>query len=171
MKLVENSEIHYILDASGLINGFIPFTKLNFTVPEISYEVKDLKSTLTMNEAINSYYLTIVEPREECLNKMKHIISKSGDELRLSIADTKLLSLALDFHSSGKTVVVITDDYTIQNTLKILNITFKSILTDGIVNIYNWRKFCRGCMKEYPNDYSYDECEICGTKITKKRIK
>ena len=28
-----------------------------------------------------------------------------------------------------------------------------------------------GCKKEYDDDYPFDDCEICGSRIFKKRIK
>ena len=33
-------EIIYILDASAIINGFEPTNKLNYTVSDITYEIK-----------------------------------------------------------------------------------------------------------------------------------
>ncbi|MDR0912038.1 MAG: ribonuclease VapC [Methanobrevibacter sp.] len=166
-----NTNISYIIDASGFINGFKPISDNNFTVPEITEEIKDLKSKLTFEEAINNEKIAIVDVKEEYKNKLKESISVSGDNLRLSIPDINLLSLALEFKLENKNPIVITDDYTIQNTLKILNIPFKSILTEGINQIYNWKNICKGCKKEYPNDYPYNDCEICGSDIVKKRIK
>jgi UPF0271 protein len=52
-----------------------------------------------------------------------------------------------------------------------MGIPFSGILTEGIKGIYNWKKVCEGCKKEYPDDYPFDDCEICGSKIFKKRIK
>ena len=40
----------------------------------------------------------------------------------------------------GKSVKVISDDYTIQNTLKIMNIPYSGIITEGIKEIYNWKR-------------------------------
>ena len=70
-----------------------------------------------------------------------------------------------------KPLVEISDDYTIQNSLKIMNIDYSGVITEGIKGIYNWKKICEGCKKEYPEDYKFDDCEICGSKIFKKRIK
>ena len=32
-------------------------------------------------------------------------------------------------------------------------------------------RFVRDVKKKYPPEYAFDECEICGTRIIKKRIK
>ena len=105
------------------------------------------------------------------ISSINDIISVSGDILRLSVPDKKLISLAYMFHKQGKNVKVISDDYTIQNALKIMDIPYSGVITEGIKGIYNWKKVCEGCKKEYPDDYPFEDCEICGSKIFKKRIK
>ena len=54
---------------------------------------------------------------------------------------------------------------------KIMNIPYSGIITEGIKEIYNWKKVCEGCKKEFDEDYPFDDCEICGSKIFKRRIK
>ena len=164
-------KIYYVLDASAFINGFNPVSKNNFTVPEITSEIKDFTSKLKFDVAINEGKLIIQDVSSQYIYDVEEVISKSGDSLRLSDPDKKLISLAYMFSQQGKSVKVISDDYTIQNTLKILNIPYSSILTDGIKGIYNWKKVCSGCKKEYCEDYPLDDCEICGSEIFKKRIK
>lgn len=164
-------EIYYVLDASAFINGFKLISKNNFTVPEISSEIKDFKSKLTFDMALEEGRLIIQDVSSEYISSVNDIISDSGDTLRLSMPDKKLISLAYMFHQQGRNVKVISDDYTIQNTLKIMNIPYSGVITDGIKGIYNWKKVCEGCKKEYDEDYSFDDCEICGSRIFKKRIK
>lgn len=164
-------EICYVLDASAFINGFkISFNK-NFTVPEITMEIKDFESKLALDMAIDEGKLIIQDVESEYVEEVEKIISESGDILRLSKPDKKLIALAYMLSKMGENVKVITDDYTIQNTLKIMDIPYSSIITDGINGIYNWKKICQGCKKEYGEDYPFDDCEICGSKIFKKRIK
>jgi UPF0271 protein len=164
-------DIYYVLDASAFIGGFRPKNSLNFTVSEITEEIKDIKSKIIFDEGINEGKLFIKEPNIKSIKNLELAISQSGDTLRLSAPDKKLLSLAIDFKSSGKSVKVLTDDYSIQNVLKILNISYESVLTEGIKGIYNWKKTCEGCKKEFPDSYEFDDCEICGSKIFKRRIK
>ena len=161
----------YVLDASAFINGFQLTTNENFTVPEITEEIKDFESRLKFDSAINEGLVVIQDVDEECSICVNNIISESGDILRLSLPDRKLIALAYKFSQEGKNVMVISDDYTIQNTLKIMNIPFSGIITEGIKEIYNWKKICEGCKKEFDEDYPFDDCEICGSKIFKKRIK
>ena len=164
-------EICYVLDASAFINGFKLINNKNFTVPEITAEIKDFESKLTFDMAIDEGKLIIQDVPYEYVEHVESIISKSGDVLRLSVPDKKLISLAYMLLKQENNVKVITDDYTIQNSLKIMGIPYSGIITDGIKEIYNWKKVCGGCKKEYDEDYPFDDCEICGSKIFKKRIK
>ena len=164
-------EICYVLDASAFINGFEITSKRSFTVPEITAEIKDFESRLKFDNAVNEGLLTITDVPQRYVDEVDEIISKSGDVLRLSSQDIKLISLACMLSDEGKNVKVISDDYSIQNTLKIMDIPYSGVMTKGIKEIYNWKKICEGCKKEYGEDYPFDDCEICGSKIFKKRIK
>ena len=164
-------ETCYVLDASAFINGFKLISNNNFTVPEINAEIKDFESKLILDMAIDEGKLIIRDVETEYIDEVEEIISKSGDVLRLSEADKKLIALALMMSNRGENVKVISDDYTIQNSLKIMKIPYSSIITEGIKGVYNWRKVCEGCKKEYDDDYPFDDCEICGSRIFKKRIK
>ena len=164
-------EIYYILDASAFINGFKMISDNNYTVPEITEEIKDFESRLMFDMALEEGKVIVQDVPSKWKSCVNDIISESGDILRLSLPDKKLISLAYMLREEGKSVKVISDDYTIQNTLKIMGIPFSGILTEGIKGIYNWKKVCEGCKKEYPDDYPFDDCEICGSKIFKKRIK
>lgn len=159
----------YILDASAFINGFILDTNYNYTTAEVVSEIRDFKSKLVLDIAINDGKLSIVQPGDEFLGEVQSVISESGDVLRLSQQDISIIALALDFYSHGRSVMVISDDYTIQNTLKILDIPFSSILTFGIDEVYNWVKVCSGCKRQYSEDYPFDDCEVCGSSLYKKR--
>ena len=164
-------EICYVLDASAFINGFKITSNNNFTVSEITAEIKDFESRLAFDMALEEGKLIIQDVPSRCITRVNDIISKSGDILRLSNPDRKLIALAYMLHSRGENVCVISDDYTIQNTLKIMGIGYSGVITEGIKEIYNWKKVCVGCKKEFSEDYPFDDCEICGSKIYKKRIK
>lgn len=164
-------EICYVLDASAFINGFQITSNNNYTVPEITAEIKDFESRLKFDSVVDEGLLIIEEVPIQYINCVNDIISESGDILRLSSPDIKLIALAYMLSQKGENVKVITDDYTIQNTLKIMKIPYSGIITEGIKGIYNWKKVCEGCKKEFDEDYPFDDCEICGSKIFKKRIK
>lgn len=117
-------EIYYVLDASAFINGFKPTSQYNYTVPEITAEIKDFESRLLYDSAVDDGILIVQDVDRKYLDKTEENISKSGDVLRLSLPDKKIIALALMLIDEGKTVKVISDDYTIQNTLKIMDIPY-----------------------------------------------
>ena len=161
----------YILDASAFINGYEPTGNLNFTVSDISYEIKSLEAQLRFNTAIDDNLLIIRNPLKKYEKILDETIINSGDILRLSEPDKKLLALSLELNEEYDNIKVLTDDYSIQNVLKILNINYGSIITEGINQVYKWVKTCNGCRKDYPDDYPYDDCEICGSYLFNRRIK
>ncbi|MCK9151248.1 NOB1 family endonuclease [Methanobacterium alcaliphilum] len=160
-----------VLDASAFIGGYKPTDKNNFTIPEITGEVKDLKSKMILDNAINDGNLIIKDPDAQFIKKIDAVIKTSGDIFRLSEVDKKLLALALQINDKNGEVIVLTDDYSMQNVLKIIEIPFKSVLTSGIKEIYAWKLICRGCKREYSDEYGLDDCEICGSPLYKKRVK
>jgi UPF0271 protein len=161
----------YVLDASAIIGGFYSKSLANFTTIEVILEIKDIKSSLLLQSATENGHIRVEEPDYEDIEEIKKIIKSSGDILRLSSVDRNIIALALKLKRKGYDPVVVTDDYSMQNTLKTIEMQYRSVLTEGIKEIYNWVKICKGCKKKYPSDYSFEDCEICGSPILKKRIK
>jgi UPF0271 protein len=161
----------YVLDASAIIGGFYSKSSVNFITGEVILEIKDLKSSLLLQSAIEDGHIKVEEPEEEDIEKTNEIIESSGDILRLSRVDRNIIALALKLKRKGYIPIVVTDDYSMQNALKTIKMHYKSVLTEGIKEIYNWIKICKGCKKKYPSNYGFEDCEICGSPVFKKRIK
>ncbi|MEG3224423.1 MAG: ribonuclease VapC [Methanobacteriales archaeon Met13] len=160
----------YVLDTSGIIGRFLSQKSPNFTTNGVINEVKDFESRIFVENARKNGNLKICEPKKNALNQVQGIMEASGDILRLSEVDLEVVALAVTFMEFCQPVVV-TDDYSMQNVLKIMKIPYQSVLTRGIEEVYNWVLICRGCKMKYPNDYQGDDCEICGSKLSKKRLK
>lgn len=168
-RLIMKDQV-YVMDASGIIGGFMSSKDMNITTSAVVSEIKDLKSQIALESAIKEGRIIIEEPDNVSLKKVQTAIEKSGDVLRLSEVDKELVALAVTLQDKYHPVVV-SDDYSIQNILKILEIPYRSVLTKGISEVYGWIKICRGCRKKYPSDYEADDCEICGSEVYRKRIK
>lgn len=160
----------YVLDASAIIGGFIS-KKDNFVTASVVNEIKDIKSKISLETAIEEGSIKIIEPDVSDLEEVGKVIKESGDILRLSGVDINLVALGYKLQRESLNPTVVTDDYSMQNVLKIIGIPYRSVLTKGINEIYGWIKVCKGCKTKYPSEYESDECEICGTRIIKKRIK
>ncbi len=161
----------YVLDASAIIGGFSSKKYQNFITAAVISEIKDLKSKLILESAIEQRSIRILEPELIDIKNVSKVIIKSGDVLRLSEVDKNIVALAFRLKRESMNPIVVTDDYSMQNVLKIVEMPYRSVLTEGIKGIYGWVKVCKGCKKKYPPEYMYDECEICGTRIIKKRLK
>ena len=139
-----------------------------------SNDIKEQINNLKISKLNKDNLILSKEDKEKLIkyiDEVNGIISESGDVLRLSAPDKKLIALALMLKDEGKNIKVISDDYTIQNTLKIINIPYSGIITEGIKGVYNWKKICEGCKKEFDENYPFDDCDVCGSRIFKKRIK
>lgn len=161
----------YVIDSSGIIGGFLSGKSPNFTTSQVIMEIKDLKSKIFLQSALEEGRIIIKEPTQEDVNQVGKVIIESGDILRLSDVDKQVIALAITLKKDNRLPTVVTDDYSIQNVLKIMEIPFRSVLTRGIQDVVGWIKFCKGCKKIYPSDYSSTDCEICGSPISRKRKK
>jgi len=68
-------EICYVLDASAFINGFELTSKRNYTVPEITAEIKDFESRLKFDSVVNEGLLVIQDVPSEylsCVNTIRN---------------------------------------------------------------------------------------------------
>ena len=160
----------YILDASGLINGFYSKDSLNLMTSSTVNEIRDINTEMLLNNCINEGYIKIEDVDYSDDDEISGVLLDSGDFTRLSDTDKDIVALALKHKREGDDVITVTDDYSMQNTLKLLNLKFKSVRTKGIKKTIQWKKICKGCRKEYPSDTSLEECDICGSPIIRKRM-
>lgn len=165
------SEKVFVLDSSGIIGGFLSRKFPNYTTSQVVMEIKDIKSEIFLQDALENKYITIEEPSSRDIEIVEEVITRSGDILRLSDVDKQVIALALTLKKDKLSPTVVTDDYSMQNVLKIMEIPFRSVLTEGIEDVVEWIKFCKGCKKTYPSSYTSTICEICGSPISIKRTK
>lgn len=162
----------YIIDTSAILSG----KQLSFdnaqliTTINIEKELnpggKDYKNFIYLKEN----RLILKTPSKDSLNQIKDIIQKTGDIDRLSYFDMEILAIALDETKQKNTeVVILTDDYSIQNAATYLKIKFNSINQDGITKKLKWISRCRGCGKKFKD--SMRICPICGSDTKKIVIK
>ena len=59
----------YVLDASGIIGGFISSKNKNFTSSDVVSEIKDLKSQIALQSALDHGKIIIEEPDSSALNQ------------------------------------------------------------------------------------------------------
>lgn len=160
----------YILDASGIINGFYSENDKNVMTSSTVREIKDINTEMLLNNLINEQRITIEDVDYADDDEIMDVLLSSGDLMRLSETDKEIVALALKYRRDGHEVITVTDDYSMQNALKLLHLKFQSVRTKGIKETIQWKKICKGCRQEYPADTKLEECDICGSPIIRKRM-
>ena len=139
--------------------------------------VYELARTLNMN---NKELLQKIEEMEievkshmsslddEIVDKVKEASRVMGDSAFLSIADQKILALALQLKDLSLNPRIFTDDYSIQNVADKICVGFAPLLTLGIRYRFRWTIYCPACYQRYSADYGSQSCQICGTKLKRK---
>ena len=132
---------YYLIDAAVLLNdeqfSFLP-GKRYVTTSLVAMEIKDFRSRALLDNALKNNFLRIIDPSAEALQKITDLAANIG--FRLSKADFSLLALALDFKSKKKRVKVVTDDFSVQNLLLALRISFDSVIQGRIKEFRVFRK-------------------------------
>ncbi len=118
----------FILDASALLNSpnfsFEPRNKY-FTTSKVFDEWKDIASKSLAENAFAQGLLGIQDPCPLSMQKTFAKLNESGTEL--SDADASIVALVHEFKGRKEKFVVVTDDYSIQNVLKKMNVKFEGV--------------------------------------------
>jgi len=162
-----------ILDTSAFIGKFFSyFPETEYvTVPEILNEILNEKTRDILEAYIQTKKIKIESPSLESIVKIEHVAKETGDLSYISETDKKLLALALDYKEKKNKVIIVTDDYSIQNIAKRLGVEFVSLLQKGIKFLISWEIYCPACKKKFPPDYTKEICDVCGEKIKRKAVK
>ncbi len=173
---LSRKEIVLVFDTSAFIAKYhlqLPkYLVKIYTVRRVVEEVRDSESRKALELGINAGFISIVEPRDKYRNIVKEHAMRIGEYISLSKTDVDVAALALQLsreYDGGK-VIVITDDYALQNLLYHLKISFKPLRTMGIRRIREYIVYCPNC--GYVSSSGDEEvCPICGSKLVKKIIK
>ena len=154
-----------VLDATSFYAG-IPFSsqETSFTTPFIFEEIKHIKKEQdVINTLIESNRLKIIEPEREFVYRVQQKASQTGDIQSLSKEDVSILALCLQLNGE-----LVTDDFSILNVAKNLNLKVSPLMTKGIARINDWIYFCSGCQKKFSK---ISHCPICGNKLKRRSAK
>jgi UPF0271 protein len=152
----------YVLDTSAFIYGIAPGGEME-TVPAVYAEVKDDRSRLKL-ELLDG--LKVVEPEDRCVARVADAARESGDDMRISKADGDLLALALQEQEAGKDVVVMTDDYAVQNVARRLGVRTAALRQKKTRSSVAWEKRCTGCGRAFADG---EECPVCGSPLRMRK--
>ena len=155
----------YILDTSAVLSG----KPINFgeaeivTTSRVSDELNPGGRDYQIFQFLKERGLSILTPNKDTLEEVYRVSNKTGDQNRLSETDIEIIALALDLKKDENVeVIILTDDYSIQNLSNELNIKFESINQSGITKRFKWVSRCRGCGKKFKDNVKI--CPICGAE-------
>ena len=158
-----------IVDTSAILSGkqFDTSDALLVTASLIADELQEGGRDFRQFEYLQAKGLEIYSPSKESILLVEKTAQEHGEEKRLSKADVHLLALAVDVVQMWeRSVVILTDDYSIQNIAAVLDIPFEPISQKGITKKFKWVRRCRGCGKIISE--SVDACPFCGSPLSYK---
>src|SRR3989344_1021928 len=123
----------YLIDSAAILNDELFFfdekNRYATTAPIVA-EIRDFRSRSLVDNALKNRLLEIMPPKKEFEKKILREKEKLG--LRLSTADVSLLALALELKEKREKVIVLTDDFTVQNLLLKLGVEFDGVIRGKI---------------------------------------
>jgi len=164
-----SKKIILVLDTTAFIakyqlQAYSPFVEI-YTTPSVIQEAKDRESRDSLQLSLDIGRVFIKTPSKNTISEVVKVAREIGEHTSLSQTDIEVIALAKELSRKGK-VIVITDDYSIQNTLLYLRISFKPLRTMGIKY---FRKYVVRCPKcGYTTSSNETICPICDSRLVKK---
>ncbi len=142
----------------------------SYSVPEVADELREQTGpSYRLTVSRSSGKLTIRSPTAASLEEVAEKARVLGDRVVLSKADTGVLALALDLRGEGKTPVIVSDDYAVQNVAEGIRIAYQPLATLGIREKFSWIYYCPACYRRYAQT-DLQVCPVCGTKLKRKPV-
>lgn len=156
-----------VLDATAFYAG-TPFTgtSTSYVPPSVLKESQPKERVGFIEVLIDAERLVVKEPSNQSLAKVKQVAASSGDLGQTSLADLSVLALAIDLTEVGFEVLVVTDDYAVQNLARIMGISYRNVMGRGIDRVIWWLYYCSGCGRIFEN--KVDVCDACGGRVKRK---
>lgn len=164
-----------IYDTSAIIRGILNFKSIGcaYTTHSVLRELKKRHANYAKVIAlIEANILEVLSPSKKFVEKVKEKATQLGELGKISNTDLEIIALAMSFRSKEEDILVITNDFAIQNILSHLNIKYKSIGQREIREPREYTYECKNCHSKYETRYSF--CPKCGgrviTKTTRKNL-
>jgi UPF0271 protein len=140
-----------------------------YSVPEVRDELREQTGpSYRLAISSSSGKLRIQSPTTSSLEEVTERARTLGDKVALSKADKSVLALALDLHREGKTPIIVSDDYAVQNVAEGIGVSYQPLATLGIREKYSWTYYCPACFRRYAADVQV--CGVCGTRLKRKPL-
>jgi len=167
------NKIAVVLDTGALLAKYyrlLPRTRVDiFTTNSAVTEVRDLENKRALLEAIELEVIRVLDPEDRYVSTVLIVAKNIGSLSKLSQTDVQIAALALMLRGKYNNVVVITDDYELQNLLLSLKISFKPLRTRGITCLTIYSVYCPLCLYT-PSNPGETACPFCGIPLVRRRL-
>ncbi|NHV07399.1 MAG: NOB1 family endonuclease [Thaumarchaeota archaeon] len=161
-----------IYDTSAIIRGILNFKNIGcaYTTYSVLRELKKRNANYTKVVAlIEANILEVLSPSKKVIEIVKEKAAQLGELGKISSTDLEIIALAMSFRNKEEDILVVTNDFAIQNILSHLNIKYKSIGQREIREPREYVYECKNCHSRYETKYSF--CPKCGGRIITKIIR
>lgn len=153
----------YVLDTSAILSGKdLPLSIDLYIPPGVLEEIKKGGRWYRKLKMMMAAGLKVVSPPGAVIEAVEKKAKSTGDYLRLSQTDVEVIALALHLDAE-----ILTDDYSIQNMAKSLDLNYRGISQTGIRKEYRWSYRCINCGHWYKDPE--DVCGVCGGEVRTTR--
>jgi UPF0271 protein len=160
----------FVLDTTAFIARwplYAPRGRM-YTTSLVVSEVRDEYSRVGLQIALELGRVEIRDPMPSTLRKVEREAARRGLHVTLSKTDISVLALALELSREHGRVIVVSDDYAVENMAAILGLDFKPLRTRGIDRVEEYTVVCPACGYR-SNRLGERVCPICGTPLVRVR--
>jgi len=151
----------YVLDTSAILSAKFFGNEIAIP-PAVLKEIKKGGIAWRHLQYMKAIGLKIISPPKDAIKLVKKFAALTGDLPNLSMVDIHVLALA--FHLRA---ILLTDDYSMQNVAKEMNIRYEGVMQEGIKEKFYWKYRCKSCGKYF--DEYVEICPVCGGEIKRVR--
>ena len=162
----------YVLDASAIYNGVLThnISGIKYIPQCVLEEVRGMmRGEALIEEALLYEELQTIVPDEVILLEIEKQARVTGDIHELSDCDLAVLAVAKSLCLKELDVIILSDDYDIQNLATHIGLVCKGIHWKGITSIHEYFWVCPGCGNK--SKTQTDNCIECGTEMKRKTYK
>ncbi len=160
-----------MLDTTAFLAGLPLHLPLPaYTTSLVVEEVKDFESKLKLDIALSIHRVTVRDPSPQHVRTVIEVARRVGEHGSLSETDVSVLALAHQLIEEGYKVILVTDDYAVQNVAAHMSIDYRPLRTMGIREPRSYIYMCPACgyVSTKPGE---KRCPRCGTKLVKAPLR
>lgn len=157
-------QMRYVLDTSAILSGKdIPLSEEMYITPSVLDEISKGGRWYMKLQRMRAAGLKVISPPGTIIEDVKKQARRTGDYLRLSDTDNEVLAAAIHLNAT-----ILTDDYSIQNLARSMDVGYKGIAQEEITEEYKWNYRCKKCGRWFKEPK--EECERCGGEVKTVRL-